>query len=280
VPEIAGPDGGGESAAAGADHDEVIVAGRARWSASIPHWRALPSVGHPVAGAGQLPLQRPGVDCASTLDIPTLAAEFTAAHPELQPSEQRLALALFRLLAEGEPLGPQALADRAELPENEVASALERLPMLQRDDEGRVLAYGGLTLEPTAHVLEVDGRTLYTWCALDTLFLPQLLGRPARVRSACPQTGTRISLTVDAGGAHDVTPGGAVMTLHAAEGLDLADVVGTFCCYVHFFASEQAAREWARRSDGTYVASIADGFEYGRIYNQGRLGGALANRGR
>jgi alkylmercury lyase len=211
----------------------------------------------------------------STLDIPALAAEFTAAHPELQPSEQRLALALFSLLAEGEPFGPHALAERVGLRDDEVASALERLPMLQRDDQGRVLAYGGLTLEPTAHVLEVDGRTLYTWCALDTLFLPGLLGRPARVRSTCPQTGTGISLTVDAAGAHDVTPEGAVMTLHAAEGLDLADAVGTFCCYVHFFSSEQAAREWARRSDGTYVASIAEGFEYGRLYNQGRLAAAL-----
>ena len=73
---------------------------------------------------------------------------------------------------------------------------------------------------------------------------------------------------------------GAVMTLHGAGGLDLADVVGTFCCYVHFFTSEQAAREWARRSDGTYVASIAEGFEYGRLYNEGRLGAALASRGR
>lgn len=34
--------------------------------------------------------------------------------------------------------------------------------------------------------------------------------------------------------------------------------------HVHFFASEQAAQAWAGRSEGTYVASIADGFEFGR----------------
>jgi alkylmercury lyase len=211
-----------------------------------------------------------------TLDIPALAAEFTAAHPDLNPSEQRLALAIFRLLGEGERFGARELAERAELPLDEAASAVDRFPMLQRDDQGRVLAYGGLTLEPTSHVLEVDGRTLHTWCALDTLFLPELLGRPARVRSTDPETGTEISLTVDAAGPHDFNPEGAVMTLHGAGGLDLEDVVGTFCCYVHFFASEEAARGWARRSDGTYVASIAEGFEYGRLYNHGRLGAALA----
>lgn len=106
-----------------------------------------------------------------TLDIPALAAEFTAAHPELDTAQQRFALAIFRLLGEGEAFGTRELAERTELPPDEVASHLDRLPMLQRDERGRVVAYGGLTLEPTSQVLEVDGRTLHTWCALDTLFL-------------------------------------------------------------------------------------------------------------
>lgn len=213
------------------------------------------------------------------LDIPALAVEFTAAHPDLDASEQSLVLSIFRLLGEGKPFSARALAEGAALPLDEVVSALDRLPMLQRDDRGRVIAYGGLTLEPTSHTLEVDGRTLHAWCALDTLFLPELLGRPARVHSKCPQTGREISLTVDATGAHDVTPEGAVMTLHRADGLDLDNVVGTYCCYVHFFASKEAAREWGRRSDGTYIASIAEGFEYGRLYNHGWLGAALEGAG-
>jgi hypothetical protein len=66
------------------------------------------------------------------------------------------------------------------------------------------------------------------------------------------------------------------MTLHDVSRFDLEDVIGTFCCYVNFFASEHAAQSWAERSEGSYVVSIADGFEYGRLYNQGRLGAALA----
>ena len=215
----------------------------------------------------------------NTLDIPALAAEFTAAHPQLDPERQRLTLALFRLLARGRPVTPEELAERAQLPLEDVASHLDRWAMVDRDEQGRVRAYGGLTLEPTSHVLDVDGRTLYTCCALDTLFLPELLGAPARIGSTCPETGEAISLTVDADGPRDVAPQAAVMSLHAAGGMNLEDVIGTFCCFVHFFADEDAARAWTERSEGTYVASITEGFEYGRLYNHGRLGAALEARG-
>ena len=65
--------------------------------------------------------------------------------------------------------------------------------MAHRDEEGRVFGFRRLTLKPTSHVLEVDGRTLYAWCAVDTLFLPERLGRPARIRSNSPQSGETIS---------------------------------------------------------------------------------------
>ena len=214
-----------------------------------------------------------------THDIPVLAAEFAAAHPDLDPSQQRLALATYCLLGDGRPFRPEELARRGNLPTEEVASFFDEWPMVQRDRQGRVVAFGGLTLEPTSHALEVVGRTLHTWCALDTLFLPELLGRPARIRSTSPETGETISLTVDGAGVHDVAPEGAAMTLHEVGGFDLQDVVGTFCCYVHFFASEQAARAWAERSEGTYVASIAEGFEYGCLYNHAQLGAALEEDG-
>ncbi|MGH3093033.1 MAG: organomercurial lyase [Gaiellaceae bacterium] len=212
-------------------------------------------------------------------DIPTLAAEFTAAHPELDVSQQRLVLATIRLLGEGAPVAPQAISERTGLPHDEVVAYLDEAPTLQRDEHGRVLAFFGLTLEPTSHALEVEGRTLYAWCALDTLFLPERLGQPARVRSACPQTGATIALTVDTKGVRDVVPHDAVMSLHGVGGLDLADAVGTFCCFVHFFASEQAARAWMERSEGTYIASIAEGFEYGRLFNHSWLGAALEEGG-
>lgn len=209
-------------------------------------------------------------------DIPTLAAEFTAAHPKLDPFQQRLVLATFRLLGEGQPFGPEKLAEHVDLPVDEITSYLDEWPMVQRDEQGRVIAFSGLTLKPTSHALDVDGRTLYAWCALDTLFLPELLGRPARIRSTSPDTGETVTLVVEGSTVRDVSPDGAVLTLHEVAGFDLQDVIGTFCCFVHFFPSERAANAWAERNEGTYVASIADGFEYGRLYNHGLFGAALA----
>lgn len=213
-----------------------------------------------------------------SLNIPALAAEFAATLPELDVREQRLVLATHRLLGEGQPFRPEELAERTGLPVEEVDSRLEEW-MAHRDEERRVFGFVGLTLKPTSHVLEVDGRTLYAWCALDTLFLPERLGGSARIRSSSPQSGETISLTVDAAGVHDVAPEGAAMTLHRIREFDdPKDVIETFCRYVHFFASEQEARAWAERSEGTYVASIAEGFEYGRLYNSARLGVALEER--
>ncbi len=48
--------------------------------------------------------------------IETLAAQYTAAMPDLDPPLQRAALVLLRLLAQGEPVEVQRLADTSGLP--------------------------------------------------------------------------------------------------------------------------------------------------------------------
>lgn len=216
----------------------------------------------------------------TTYNIPVLAAEFAAASPALDDVQQRLELAMFRLLGQGQPVPPERLAEHVGLTVEEVTTLFDELPefhrdQIHRDQQGRVIANAGLTLEPTSHVLEVDGQTLYAWCALDTLFIPELLARPARIHSTCPETGATISLRVDASGAHDITPNDAVMSLHSLDRVDSRDVIGTFCCFVHFFASEQAAQQWTTRTEGSYVVSIAEGFEYGRLGTRAQYGTAL-----
>ena len=57
-------------------------------------------------------------------------------------------------------------------------------------------------------------------------------------------------------------------------------MIGTFCCFVHFFASEEIALEWTKHRPGSYVVTIAQGFEYGRLYNHARFGAALEELGR
>lgn len=82
------------------------------------------------------------------------------------------ARALLRELARGKPISAAALAASTDRAEHDVTDTLARWPNVRRDDHGRVVAFGGLSLRPTEHRFEVGGRRLYTWCAWDTLFLP------------------------------------------------------------------------------------------------------------
>lgn len=122
------------------------------------------------------------------------------------------------------------------------------------------------------HRLEIDGRTLYTWCAFDPLFVAPLLRETGRVTSTCPVTGTKITLIVDASGVRDVDPPQAVLSfLKPEDGLG-DDIIERFCHYIHLFASPEAAQAWVAEHVGTFVLSVDDAFEIARR-TLGRLSG-------
>src|SRR5215471_19645287 len=132
----------------------------------------------------------------TTLD--GLADALAAALGELDPAGQRLAIALYRLLAAGHPVATAHLAAAAGLPEPAVAETLSSWPAVFTDGQGRVTGFWGLAISElsTAHRYQSGGQVLYAWCAWDTLFLPARLGQAAQVTSACPVTGELIQLTV------------------------------------------------------------------------------------
>jgi len=173
-----------------------------------------------------------------------LAAELAAATPSLNAEEQHLTLALYRLLAKGQPVERATLASRSNLEPEQVDEALERWPGVFADEDERIIGFWGLSLRPMAHRLLVDDRVLYAWCAWDTLFLPELLGKPAQVQSTCPTTARPISLAVSQEAITDVAPAATVLSfVHRDQPFD-ADSITTFCHYIHFFADEAAAQEW------------------------------------
>jgi len=175
-----------------------------------------------------------------TLD--ELAGEIATALGDLDPAGQRLAIALYRLLAAGRPVAAADLAAAADLPESEVAGALDGWPAVFTDSRGRITGFWGLAvteLSP-AHRYESGGRVLYAWCAWDTLFLPARLGQAARVTSACPVTGEPIELTVIPEGISGTShPAVVVSFLRPGRPFD-SGVIESFCHFVHFFAGRQA----------------------------------------
>ncbi len=184
---------------------------------------------------------------------------------------QRALLTLYRLIAEGEPVSVERLAVKLGLDDNAVRSLLGRLPpsTYQYDDAGRITGFGGLSQTPTRHRFTVGGRGLYTWCAFDGLFLPELLDSPADITTACPATRVDIRLTVTPEGVEKADPDGVVMSFVVPETAGYrADLRGTFCRYVNFFASDQAGAAWLAENAGAVILSLAEAYALGRIRNE------------
>lgn len=176
-----------------------------------------------------------------------------------------LVLALLRQLALGDPVTEPALAAAAARDAAQVTTTVERWPSVQRDDENRVIAFGGLSLAPTAHRFEVGGRELFTWCAWDTLFLPALLGRRVRVRSTCPVTSVVVRLDVMPDEIVAAEPADLGVSFPAQDAARVSDIIGSFCCHVHFLAGPHARYEWLNDSPAGIVLSLDDAFAVGRL---------------
>lgn len=205
----------------------------------------------------------------NTTTLPTLADSLASTFPCCDDAP--LALALLDELAKGEPVRPAALAARVGRDEREITGAIARWPNLHLDDHGQIVAFGGLSLTPTQHSFEVAGRQLYTWCAWDTLFLPALLGEPARIASTCPVTGTEVWLDVAPDGVESAEPAFLQVSFPPPASTVTSDITATFCCHVHFLAGQQAAQAWLAENPGALTLSLPEASELGRLATQALL---------
>ncbi|GIK77761.1 MAG: alkylmercury lyase [Acidobacteria bacterium] len=195
----------------------------------------------------------------------------------LRGDGRSLALSAYRLLSAGSPVPVADLAAASRVQLEEAEAWLEEMPGVFRDEDGRVVGFWGLAIAEMPHRFEVDGVDLYAWCAWDTLFMPALIGKPARVRSACRQTAERITFTVDAERVSEIShPDAVVSMLASEEGLG-ADVLTAFCHHVHFFVSESAGERWLaeREDDDAFLLTVAEAHRLGRLWNEHRFGEAV-----
>lgn len=214
---------------------------------------------------------------SGAIDIELLADKVAAAIPPLDATGQELAINLIRLLALGEPVDSAILGGLVGLPEAQVADELDRWPAVFRNERGQVIGYAGLTvLEMGHHRVHVNGRVLSTWCAYDTLFLPELLGAKVHVTSRSADSDREISLTVGPGGVSDLHPDEAVVSFLVPDAPFDGNVIQSFCQFVHFFPSDEEAARWTASREGTFVISVEDAFRLGRLANQARFRDALA----
>jgi alkylmercury lyase len=168
----------------------------------------------------------------------------------------------IRLLSAGEPVALGQLAAAAGWSVEDVEAALAAQTSAERDGQGRLVGLA-LTLRPTTHHVTVDGRTLYAWCATDTLLLPVILGRPVRVDSTCPQTGQAIRIELKPDRVERVEPPDAVMTAVRPRG-QLADVRAATCAHGHFFNSIAATAAWTDAHADGHLYPVEEAFRLDR----------------
>ncbi len=125
------------------------------------------------------------------------AGEYDGLSAEDATRRARGFAAMVRAIAEDGVVTPQRFAERTGLGLSAASEMLDGLSAagMQTDESGNVVG-AALTTRETPHKIRVAGKGLYAWCALDTLFIPGLLGEAADIESTCPSSGERIRLTV------------------------------------------------------------------------------------
>jgi alkylmercury lyase len=182
---------------------------------------------------------------------------------------EHVCMALIRQLAAGQPVSSAHLAAGVTMEEPAVAAVLQEMSDVAYDGAGNVVGFG-LSLVPTAHQFSVNGRTLYTWCALDTFLYTALLAQPSHVISHCPVTAQPIRLAMTPEGVAEVTPASSVISLVIPDG-SIADCRrSAFCNHGHFFATAEAGATWLRDHPNGLILSVTEAHRLGRLLAEHR----------
>lgn len=186
---------------------------------------------------------------------------------------QHLSVAAYRLLARGAAVSKAALAEAVDKTEAHVSALLDALPpsVFDCDVDGRITAFIGLSLAPTAHSFTVGAHKLYTWCVLDALFLPEIIGEHASVATTCPASGQAINLEIAPDRIVASSPPGVVMSFVAPDAQSCRENLrGALCSHVNLFAGTNIFVDWAKSRPGVAYIPLVEAFDLARMRNRER----------
>lgn len=205
--------------------------------------------------------------------------------PQFSPEEQRTAVTLYRELAKGQAVDAAQLGRALGVPAAKAHALLGQdsiKAFIYPDDQGRVLGFGGLAAAEMQHRFEVDGRKLWTWCAWDSLFIPEILGKQARITSRDPESGETVRLVVSPERVESVEPKDAVVSFLVPDAelfrTSAANVRAQFCHFVFFFTSRGSGERWTAKHPGTFLYSLDEAFALAKRLNAKNFGPELARR--
>jgi alkylmercury lyase len=188
---------------------------------------------------------------------------------ELLDHELELTVRTVRLLANGKPISVEQLADSWEMPLKQVKAILEqaRGGSLEVDEDGLLVGASGLSQNPTPHRMNIDGQTLYAWCAFDSIFLPGFLGKTVRVESEDLVNGQIIRLTISSEGITELYPSTVMLTLSVLGVSGSSSRVGPeseVCGQINYFTSRESAEQWAKAYPELVILTVEEAYELAR----------------
>lgn len=172
----------------------------------------------------------------------------------------RLMVPGLRELATGQPVEPERLAALAGVPLEQTISILQEQGVDWEPSGKRLIGGLGLTWIPTSHRFEVQGNTLWAWCAVDALVFPVVIGAPARIQSPCATTGDPITIDVTPTEVQRVEPTDTVVSI-SIPSVGIADIRGSMCNHTNFYRSAEVAPKWATEDPDGRLLSVFDTFE-------------------
>jgi len=188
---------------------------------------------------------------------------------KLSTEEQKISVQLYRHLAEGQTVSIERLSKSLGFSIEAVNNILSKWTGVYYDDAGYIAGYWGLTLKPTSHIIKFNSKVLYTWCAWDSLFIPGIIKKTARVESICPISRDKIRLMITSDGVHELDPSSAVMSFITTETAKLQEnLIKNFCHFVHLFNSAETASEWISENERAFTLSVDEAYYLGKKKNE------------
>lgn len=192
--------------------------------------------------------------------------------PKLDKTESALLFYILREVSNGSRVSMSVL--KKLIPETQLSKKELDAFLLREcefDDKGNIVGVFGLSQNKRRHRIIVNGKMFYTWCALDSLYMAQLLNQNVRIESVCPQTNDPVVLTLSPKKVEKYKPADSAVSVVRPETsqceITTVDAVNScFCQYSNFFSSFAAARDWFHKKDiEVRILSINSGFLLGGL---------------
>jgi alkylmercury lyase len=198
-----------------------------------------------------------------TYDVQVIADTMSAVFEGISKDVMIRWLSIQKLLLDGQPVSPEQIAASLQISQEEVTAILSHVGA-ELDAAGRVVGLG-LSVVPTPHSYQINGRQLYVWCAADAIIFPIFHKATAVIESPDPISGEKVRLIGTPEGAQEVEPSTVVVSwVPGTENLE--NIRANFCNFTNFFTSVETASQYVAKHPGLVIVPVNAVFQLGKLF--------------